>query len=211
MINPDLIEQTTAATDAVIGIMAAVCAVFISHSVTPRIRQQRIWFSLFVFLSIASVIGAITHGLVLTTSLHQLLWMILYASLGMGVALFMSASAADLTNDALPHYLFVLLIGSAIVFWLITLRFPDSFLVFIFYEAVGMLFSLFVYLRLALRRRPGTALIATSIVISLIAAIVQSLSSLSFHCIWTFDHNGLFHLIQMPGIILLIMGIRRSL
>ena len=36
-------------------------------------------------------------------------------------------------------------------------------------------------------------------------------SSLSLDLLWSFDHNGLFHLMQMLGLALLVTGLRRSL
>jgi hypothetical protein len=57
---------------------------------------------------------------------------------------------------------------------------------------------------------PGASAIAAGIFISLVAAVVQ-VSSLRLRVGVTFDHNGLFHLIQTVGITVMTVGVRSSL
>ncbi len=201
-------ELSTAATDAILGLLTLGCLVPVCRTRSIRVTQKRIWIALFGSLSIASFIGAITHGLTLSPALYSFLWTILYACLGLAIALFTAAAARDFCGKPLPIRWFLL---PGIVFWLSTIVFPDSFLIFIVYEAAGLLVSLSAYLKLTHDRRDGAGAISLSIVISLIAAIVQSIPSASLHLIWQFDQNGLFHLIQMPGIVILTVGIRRIL
>ncbi len=47
--------------------------------------------------------------------------------------------------------------------------------------------------------------------VSLAAGLVQSATSLMVRFIWTFDHNGIFHLIQLLGLGVLIRGLRVTL
>jgi hypothetical protein len=48
------------------------------------------------------------------------------------------------------------------------------------------------------------------IALSIIAAVIQATGSIGFTLIWEFDHNGVFHLVQMPGIVLLAAGVIES-
>ena len=78
------------------------------------------------------------------------------------------------------------------------------------YEAIAMLLALIVYGRLALLGQPGAALLTAGVLVTLVAAAVQQ-TDLSVTIIWPFDHNGIFHLVQMPGLALMVLGVRRSL
>jgi hypothetical protein len=85
-----------------------------------------------------------------------------------------------------------------------------AFLVFVAYEVVAMLFALAVYGRLAAQGKEGGSLIAAGVLVTLVAAGVQQ-TDLAITLIWPFDHNGIFHLIPMPGLLLMTLGVRRSL
>lgn len=71
-----------------------------------------------------------------------------------------------------------------------------------------MLTALLIYLYLAVTKKlAGAAIVAAAIVLNLLAAGVQA-SDLSVRVVWPFDHNGLFHLIQMVAIVVLFFGLR---
>jgi len=81
---------------------------------------------------------------------------------------------------------------------------------FVVYEAVALASALGVYLWLAsVRRLPGAGAIATGIALTLMAAAVQ-VSDVSLHVVVPFDHNGLFHLVQIVALLVLASGLRRS-
>ena len=83
-------------------------------------------------------------------------------------------------------------------FWCITLIWSDSFLVFTIYEAAGMVFAFGGYLWLAYRCiLRGSLIMASGILVTIIAAGFQAINTISFNCIWSFDHNGIYHLVQM--------------
>jgi len=102
-------------------------------------------------------------------------------------------------------------IAAGAVFYSITLVGSGSFLVFTVYEGTAMLFALGMYLRIAFSEKtPGAAAISIGIGVTIVAAALQA-SSLSFTLIWPFDHNGIFHLIQIPAMILLACGLQSSI
>ena len=79
-----------------------------------------------------------------------------------------------------------------------------SFLAFVVYEAAALLFSLGVYLRLATGpARAGAAPMAAALAVSLAAGVVQASSVGPVRLVWDFDHNGVFHLVQLVGLALL--------
>ena len=57
----------------------------------------------------------------------------------------------------------------------------------------------------------GALLIATGVLVSIIAAGIQASNNVSVTIVFEFDHNGIFHIVQILGIILLVAGIKFSL
>jgi hypothetical protein len=52
---------------------------------------------------------------------------------------------------------------------------------------------------------------AAGVFLSIVAAAIQAKQSTSIRVIWEFDHNGIFHLVQMAGLVLLLAGLRAGL
>lgn len=202
-------EQTTAITDLLLAIITGyVIASIYRSGKKVDVNKTRIWIAAFGFLFIAATIGAIAHGIKMSPFLNNLIWQPLNFFLGMAIALFASGVIYDWNGFNLPRTLFVILIVSGILFYAITLFVPGSFIVFILYEAIAMIFSLVLYIYLWTRKKfPGSKLMAWGIFVTLIAAAVQSINGISVTLIWEFDNNGLFHIIQIAGILLLHKGL----
>ena len=74
-----------------------------------------------------------------------------------------------------------------------------------------MLAALAMYASLAAARRTaGAGLVAIGLVLTIAAGVVQT-SSLAVRVIVPFDHNGLFHLVQLIATAVLVIGLRRGL
>ncbi len=203
-------EQTTAITDILLAIVAFYVAysVFISGKNIDVIKT-RIWVGAFGLLCLAAVLGAFAHGFKMSTSTNFLIWQPLNFFLGMAIAFFAAGVIYDWKGFTLPKTLFITLIVTGILFYAFTLLVPGSFFVFILYEAAAMIFALVLYFYLWFSKRfPGSLLMAIGILITIIAAIVQAINSLSITIIWEFDHNGLFHLIQIAGLMFLFVGLK---
>lgn len=208
-------EQTTAATDAVLAALALGCIWYLQRIPANRPRQRgkvNIWTGALFWLAVAAALGAVAHGFKLPGRVLKLLWNLLYLSLGFTVALFVVGVINDMWGRRVAYRALPVMLLGGLVFFGLTLLFPGSFLIFIIYEAVAMLFALGAYLRLALEKRlNGAGWMATGILITIIAAGVQATQSLSLTFVWPFDHNGLYHLIQMVGLGALMIGLRADL
>lgn len=206
-------EQTTAVTDAVLCVVAAICAALaVKAGRRSDAAKGRIWTGVFGFLAVAGGLGAIAHGFAMSAKTNAILWMPLNLALGLTVALFVVGAVYDLRGFSLPRGFAPIMIVVGILFFAFTFVVPGSFLVFVAYEALAMLFALVVYINLSVRRKlPGAVLMAAGVLISIAAAAVQATGAVSFTLIWEFDHNGAFHLIQLPGLAALVLGIRKEL
>ena len=203
-------EQTTAITDVLLFVSGLIVTISVYHSGKKTdIIKTRIWVGAFGLLSLAAILGAIAHGIKMSSFANYIIWQPLNFFLGMAVALFAAGVIYDWKGFVLPRNLFLAIIATGILFYTITLVVPGSFFVFILYEAAAMIFSLIMYIYLWVQRKfPGALLIAVGILITMIAAAVQAINSISLTIIHKLDHNGLFHIIQIVALIFLLKGLK---
>ena len=198
-------ELTTAGTDAVLG---AVCLLMLWRlSDLPPGWQRSVWMAMLALMAVASFLGALVHGVVLPDSVRTALWQPLYLSLGLTIALFVVAAVGDWRDAASARALLPWMLAVAVGFYALTWRLRGAFIVFIAYEAVAMLAALAIYGSLCARGIPGADLIALGIGVSILAAVVQATPA-RLTLVVPFDHNGLFHLVQIAGILILSWGVR---
>jgi len=205
-------EQTTAATDLILAIISIVTA-FGIYNLGKQIQPEktRIWVAVFILLAIAALFGAIAHGFLMSEKTNYILWQPLNLALGLGVSLFAAGAVLDMRKGSLPKAVVPALIVLGVIFYFITVFVPGSFLVFIIYEAVVMLFALTAYIIIAAKKQiHGAWWMVLGILITIIAAAIQATESVSIQFIWDFDHNGVFHIVQMAGVLIIYLGLAKS-
>ncbi len=204
-------ERTTAATDAILAV-AALAGILSLRRRTPRSFGRTVWLAALGSIVLASMLGAVAHGLELRPAMRELLWQPLYLALGVTMALFVVGAVADWRGAPTGRRVLAPMLALALVFYGITRLTGGSFLAFVVYEAAALLFALGVYLRLAGgAARAGAASMAAAMAVSLAAGAVQASGLGPVRIVWAFDHNGLFHLVQLAGLVLLVGGLRHRL
>lgn len=211
-LNPVPTELTTAASDAALAVLALVCIRWLAARRPVDPPRVTVWILVLALLAVASALGAIAHGFELSADTMYLLWQPLFLSLGLVVALFVVAAAYDGFGPETARRLLIPALVVGACFYLITLLVPGTFLVFVLYEAVAMLVALGLYLRLAVRiSEPWAWLMVLGIGLNIVAAAIQATGSVRLDVVVPFDHNGVFHLVQMVAIVVLVAGIGKSL
>jgi len=205
-------EQTTAVTDAVLAVLAAGCVVYLSRIGSREPWKRNVWSWAFGLLALSAALGAVAHGFKMSAATNHLLWQPLNFALGLTVALFAVGVVYDMWGERVARRALPVMIIAGVIFYMVTLFFPDTFLVFILYETAVIAFALGVYGTLSVRKRfRGAGLMAAGMLVTMIAGTVQATESLYFTFIWQFDYNGIFHLVQMAGVLALIAGLRAAL
>jgi hypothetical protein len=204
-------EQTTAATDLLLFIVLTIMAgILYKEGKNKDHIKTNIWVAVFMLVAIAALLGAIAHGFKMGYRIHFILWQPLNLFLGISVGLFGAGVIYDWKRSLFNRKLVIILISAGILFYLASLLIPGGFMVFIIFEAVFMVFALIIYFRLFTKGQlAGTGLMTLGILITIIAAIFQTLHSIRIHLIWAFDHNGIFHLTQLLGFFFLFFGLKR--
>ena len=206
-------ERTTAATDAILALLALVSLFYLRRIGASRDPYKTgIWSWAFGLLALASALGAVAHGFEMSERTNSLFWQPLNLALGLTIALFAVGVVYDLWGQAAARRILPVLIAIGVAFYGITRLIPGSFLVFVLYEAVAMLFALGAGIWLALRgHAPGAWWMAAGVLITIVAAGIQASEAVYVTLIWPFDYNGIFHIVQMAGLLVLDAGLRVAL
>jgi hypothetical protein len=203
-------DGTTALTDAGLAVLVMAGMAWLQRRVPPS-PLRTTWLAVLGAFGLAAALGAIAHGVPMSTATLNLVWQPLYLSLGVAVALFVVAAVGAAWGDDASRRARPYLLASAGAFYLLTRITHGDFLVFVVYEAAGILFALGVHARLAWGGRVGAGWVAAGLVVSLAAGAAQAVDTLSVQLVWTFDHNGVYHLLQGAGLAVLLAGLRRML
>ena len=211
-LNPVPTELTTAATDAMIALLGIGCIRWLAMRRSADPDKVTLWVLVLGLLVIASALGAVAHGLDLSGDTLFILWQPLFLSLGLVVALFVVAAVYDGFGPRAARKVLIPAVVIGAGFYLVTLLFPGTFLVFVLYEAAAMLLALVLYVRVALRTRERWAwLMVLGIALNIIAAAIQATGSVRIDIGVPLDHNGVFHLVQMVALVVLVAGVGQSL
>ena len=210
-LNPSATELTTAATDAAVGLLSLVVLLRLAAMPVNATWKRALWCWVLGLLGLASVLGAVAHGLALSESVKVMLWRPLYLSLGLTVALFLIGGIHDWRGEAAARVLLPWAVGIGVTFFALTQLLGGAFLIFVVYEAIAMVATLAMYVFLSTTGRlAGAGMISVGIGLTIVAAAVQA-SALSVRLIVPFDHNGLFHLVQLIATAAFANGLRRGL
>jgi len=211
-LNPSLTELTTAATDAALAAVALLCMLALAPHRAGNAARVRTWAGVFGLLALTAVLGAIAHGFVFDERTLAWLWRPLYLMLGLVVALFVVGAALDFRGPRTARRLLPPMVGLAFLFFAVTQVGSGDFRLFVAYEALAMALALVLYVRLALGRRlAGAGLVALGIVLNIAAAAIQASGAVELTVGVPFDHNGVFHLVQMPALAVLTLGLVRGM
>ena len=198
-------ERITAWTDILMGALAA----YIAFQLTQLVDfKSTIWAWTFGLLAFSSFLGAVAHGFEMSLKTNDRLWMPINLSLGLALGLFVVGALFDLSGEAIARIALPMMLAIGFGFFLITIWKPGTFLTFIVYEAIAMFFALGVYVYLLFTASfAGADWMVVGILVTIIAAVVQATGKAGKGIFWYFDNNGVFHLIQMVGMVLLYFGL----
>jgi len=199
-------ERTTAVTDALLALTVSGGLVRIRRT-APASWRRAVWLAALASFAASALLGTVVHGLALAPHLADTLWQPLYGLLGVAVALFAAGAVADWRGERVSRVSVPALLSLAGGFYLAARLSGGDFRVFLLFQAAALLFALCVYGRLARLRRPGAGIMTLALAVSLAAGAVQAANGVMVTLVWPFDHNGLFHLVQLVGVVLLIRGL----
>ncbi|MFO7709824.1 MAG: hypothetical protein R6V84_16790 [Desulfobacterales bacterium] len=207
-LNDSPTERSTAATDLLLSLAALFGLVYLQSSQPVVSWRIQLWSWPLGLIAAAAALGALHHGLVLPQALRNLIWQSLTFLLGMGLAVFGAGLTLDLFGLEAGRRSLPLWLAAGAALFLASRRFSGIFLVFIAFQGLVLTAALVGYSALALSGTlKGAGWMAGGAFLSVLAAALQTLKRLRFKWVWEFDYNGVFHLVQTAGLVLLSWGI----
>ncbi|UCD38959.1 MAG: hypothetical protein JSW54_05640 [Fidelibacterota bacterium] len=194
-------EPTTAITDFLLGLESFAFAALLTAG-TYTFPSLPYWTATLIMLGIAALLGGFAHGLARFS-----IFAIIYPCLAILMTSFILATLVDSFGQELAHQVRWFIAFLALIFMLVAWRYPTRIRAYAVVLAALMILAFLLYLRQALTTTlPGSAYIAAGIATTILAAALL-LKRARITLIWTFDHNGVYHLVQMVGVLFFYLGL----
>jgi hypothetical protein len=195
-----LAEPATVLTDFALALEALGLAWFLARS--PG-RLPRLWSVAFVALAIGAVAGGSAHGFAprLGATALQGLWLVTYYTVGLANMFLLCGAIVAVARGGLRYALFALALVRFAAFVVFVTAHQDFR--YVVYDYALTLAALAAIGLLLFRDSAGPLMLA-AVAVSALSAVVQRMP-------WALpplNHNDLFHLVQMIGLILFYLTAR---
>lgn len=201
--------MTPLAWTAVTDFLLAGVTFFLSGMLFGRHpgRGSAAWFwSYFtMFLGIAAFLAAVDHGFIEgrnflpdTNFVSRTSWIF--------VGLAVAAMLAGLARQYFPRHRWILIVGAVQLVVYVVVILTQDFYIFVSINMVPELVLALVSGLVFMRSRPGSLALAVGIVVIIIAAVIQAMG---FDALNPLNHNSLYHLISVIGVVSLYLAGRR--
>ncbi|HSE42193.1 MAG TPA: hypothetical protein VLH08_15620 [Acidobacteriota bacterium] len=200
-------EPVTVLTDYILAIETIVFGILLrKHAAQTKEIPVKFWSIAFFVIALAAITGGTCHGFVndLPKSVYNFLWKITLYSVGASTLFMLSAAIQSTLTGTLRRIFLILAWAQFCIFIILIARTSDF--KYVIYDYVP---AMVVILVLCLFRWNSafSKWIIGGILVSFVAAGIQ-LSGFTLHK--NFNHNDLYHVIQMVAMYLLYEGAKRS-
>jgi len=200
-------EPMTLLTDYALAVVTASLALSLHRRREGR-RARGLWTLALAALALAALLGGTSHGFapVLPTLAATLLWKATVLSVGVASFGLLSGSAAGTTSPPVARIFLVLAVAKLAIYsaWML---FHDEYLYVIVDTGSALAGIAALHSWSWVRRRDAaSAWMLGGVAVSLLAAAVQASG---FALSRDFNHNDLYHVIQIVAMFLFYAGARR--
>lgn len=203
-----ILEPTTMLTDFAISAVAWWASWQLLFHVRHRPhRCRRLWGIGLLFIGLGALFGGLSHGFAayLDDTADAVIWKSTVYAIGLSMVFAVAGSISGSPLGATTSRSFCVLNVIAFVLYAAWMIGHDDFLYVIYYYVPAMLCIAALHGRAHLKyRSDGAAWIMSGVVVTLLGAVVQQ-SKISLHL--HFNHNDLFHVIQIIGLALFFRGV----
>ena len=200
-----LLEPASSVTDFALGVVAIGAALLVE-------RKQRVhfhWRLSFIFIGFSAILGGVHHGFIDPDgATGAVSWAVISLSIAVAISFLLSATIASVLGEGRGRPLLVIRGVSLFAFFILVILGRASIPTLLITEGLAMTMVVLLWVHAWRLEQPGVALVLVAIGASVLAAVVRG-SSVHVTLGWEFDTNALYHLAQMPGIILLYLAVRR--
>ncbi len=199
-------EPTTTITDFILAVMGFGFGISLLFLYGERHFDFHFYWGWgFIVSGLGALLGAISHGFgpIFSKKMQSLLWKMTMFFVGFSGWLFSIAASIFFFSPDIYDWVRWILILSFIIYTLWLYK-DDRFIIVILYYLPLMIFIMAgMFFHFFALNSTGSMAVAIGILVSLGGAGIQA-SGFSIHT--HFNHNDLFHIIQMIGYVLMFQG-----
>jgi hypothetical protein len=200
-----LLEPASSVTDFGLGALAIGAALLIDR----REPVHPHWRLAFLFMGLAAILGGVHHGFIGPGETSGAVsWAVISISIAIAISFLLSATIASVLGQGRGRPLLVIRGVSLLAFIILAVLGRATIPTLLITEGLAMAMVVLLWLHAWRLGQPGVGLVLIAIGASLLAAVVRG-SSVHVTLAWEFDSTALYHLAQMPGIVLLYFAVRR--
>ena len=200
-----LLEPASSVTDFALGALAIGAALVVERN--EQVHHH--WRFAFLFMGLAAILGGVHHGFIGPHgTIGTVSWAVIILSIAVAISFPLSATIASVLGEGRGRSLMVIRGVSLFAFFILVVLGRATIPTLLITEGLAMTMVVLLWLHAWRLEQPGVALVLVAIGASVLAAVVRG-SSVHVTLGWEFDTNALYHLAQMPGIILLYVAVRR--
>ena len=199
-------EPMTMVTDYLMGTLAFVLAMrLLADAAAGQQWSGRLWAAAFVMTAVAAFVGGTYHGFIqwMPGMAGRALWKATLVATGIGSACLLAAAVTAATAGPLRHALMGLVVVKLVVYvWTIATK--DAFVLVIADYGTALVAVLLAacFIR-PTGLTPAAWWITAGVAVAVVAGVIQwARVALHVH----FNHNDLFHVVQMASLYLLYRG-----
>ena len=201
-----LAEPASSITDFALGIIAISVAFGLWRK--GRIYPQ--WPIAFAFFGIAALLGGIHHGFLEPyETIANASWAAISLVVAIAITFLLAATVATVLGEGRGRPLLAVRTASLVTFLILAILGRATIHTLLITEGLVMVMVLILWLHAWRLGQPGVGLILVAIGASVLAAGVRGSALHVTFAGWEFDPNALYHLAQMPGLVLLYVAVGR--
>ncbi|MFQ5525962.1 MAG: hypothetical protein ACE5GX_06825 [Thermoanaerobaculia bacterium] len=200
-----ILEPMTVLTDYILAALGLILGLRLWRGTTAWGSSRRLWAASLLAMAVAALAGGTAHGFADRAGAagHWVLWRITVWAIGVA-SLSLAAAAARFALSKRAARTVCALFGLQFAIYAVWMLWHDSFAYVLLEYLPAMVFVLAVASWQWSRRGwPGGPWVVAGILVSFLAAGIQA-SGLTLHR--HFNHNDLYHVVQMVGVYLLYRG-----
>ena len=200
-----LLEPASSVTDFALGVLAIGAALLIERN--ERVNHH--WRLSFLFIGLAAILRGVHHGFIGPDgTAGAVSWAVIILSIAVAISFLLSATIASVLGEGRGRPLMIIRGVSLLAFLILVILGRATLPALLVTEGLAMIMVVLLWVHAWRLEQPGVTLVLAAIGASVLAAVVRG-SSAHVTLGWEFDTNALYHLAQMPGIILLYVAVRR--
>lgn len=201
-----LVEPASSLTDFLLGIIAISAAL----ALPGKGQTQLLWRCTFAAIGVAAVLGGVYHGFLEPyETIAKASWSAIILIVAIGLSFLLAATVATVLGEGRGRILLVIRTASLVATLVLAILGRATIGTLLITEGLVMVMVVLLWVHAWRLGYPRVGIVLVAIVTSMLAGAVRGSSLHLDFAGWEFDTNALYHLAQMPGVVLLYMAVRQ--